>query len=86
VTPTATEPGSVYAWAALAKRGDVFEYYRGDLAYARYLKQAQKEMTAEELADLENAADAWALYQKRDVTLIQRREGVSVFAYLAVRL
>jgi hypothetical protein len=86
VTPTATKPDTVYAWAALAKRGDVFEYYRGDLAYARYLKQAQKEMTAEELADLENAADAWALYQKRDVTLIQRREGVSVFAYLAVRL
>jgi hypothetical protein len=86
VTPTATEPGSVYAWAALAKRGDVFEYYRGDLAYARYLKHARKDMTAEELAALENAADAWALCEDREITLIQRREGVSVFAYLAVRL
>ena len=79
---------AIAAWAATAKRGDRHVYHVathalqqiGALRAAGTLKRSDADQMV-----CNEAFDAWALYQSRAVTLVQRRVGKALH-YEAVRL
>jgi hypothetical protein len=76
-------------WLASAKRGEAFEYARGDLAHSRYWR-VRRRMMDQPTPDLDGICDAgedaWRLFLAGRVTLTQRRLGKHKLAYFAVRL
>ena len=71
----AMTPAELNAWASSARRGERIVYHTGDIAYEadvewRKPTDAEREYAAA-VAALQQAA--WALYEKRRVTLVQRR-------------
>jgi hypothetical protein len=80
---------TVVEWAAQAKRGDAFCYFRGDLAHARHEATTTERNCGFAPPALrmrcDEANDAWTLYLHGRVTLIQKRMGASDFSYIAVR-
>jgi hypothetical protein len=76
-------------WLVSAKRGEAFEYARGDLAHSRYWR-VRRRMMDQATPDLDPVCDAgedaWRLFLAGRVTLTQRRLGKDNFSYLAVRL
>lgn len=76
-------------WLATARRGDSFEYGRGNLAYARYWRVRRRladESSAEFDAICDAGEDAWRLYESHKVALVQRRVAEDCFAYIAQKL
>ena len=74
-------------WAATARRGEVFEYARGDLAILReeYRLSGRNDRYFAEAGMIYDAGDAWKLHESRKVALFQRRLSPGCFAYVAVK-
>ncbi len=77
---------SVVEWAASAARGEAHEYFRGELAKTRKDLNMRGVANPIARANCDNANEAWRLYERGVVTLIQQRIGPRAFSYIAVRL
>lgn len=81
---------NIVQWMVNAKKGEVYEYARGNLAFMRHEASVnfiqQRPMPAAQLDMLDQARDAWTAYAKGLITLVQRRKGHDDFSYLAMRL
>lgn len=69
-----------------AKRGDRIIYFRGDLAYERFMegKNSPDAKLPRPINTLANAA--YAAYKKAQCFLVQRRVGKNCFEYMAVKI
>lgn len=80
----------IFEWVSSASRGDSFTYCVGDVATSRYdysvAIRNDIAIAPEEEKLIAAAGDAWRLYERREVALVQRRISTSRFAYIAQKL
>ena len=80
----------IYDWVSTAKRGDSFVYAVGEVAYTRVTNadafRKGSFVDPDGTKMVEQAGDAWRLYEGGKITLVQRRLGNNLFEYIAQRL
>lgn len=85
----AGEPTTILTWAANAAPGEVYEYAVGNLAKLRddyrIARLRDQLLPAEEMRQLGDGQDAWALHERDAVCLMQRRDDGGVLRYIAVK-